>query len=157
MKRVFLSLSGVVLLVSGCATSADSQTRVQYLNPAGLHKNPAFSQAVAVQSPRTTIYVGEQNAVDADGKVVGKGDLAAQVTQVFSNLKVALKAGGATLQDVVSWKLYLVEGQSLQEGYKVFQKEWGTAPNPPAITFQFVRGLAQPDYLVGMEAVAVRP
>lgn len=131
--------------------------RVQHLNPPGLHKNPAFSQAVAVQSPHTTIYVGEQNAVDADGKVVGKGDLAAQVTQVFQNLKTALSAGGATLQDVVSWKLYLVNGQSLQEGYKVFQKEWGTAPNPPAITFQFVSGLAQPDYLVGMEAIAVRP
>lgn len=156
MRQAALSVIGSFVLLGGCATSGDARLRVQHLNPEGLHKNPAFSQAVAVQSSHTTIYVGEQNAVDADGKVVGEGDLTAQVTQVFENLKTALNAGGATLQDVVSWKLYLVQGQSLQEGYKVFQKEWGTAPNPPTISFQFVSGLARPEYLVGMEAIAVR-
>lgn len=155
MRQTALSVIGFSILLGGCATTAGPQLRVQHLNPEGLPKNPAFSQAVVVQSSHSTVYVGEQNAVDASGKVVGEGDLAAQVTQVLANLKAALNAGGATLQDVVSWRLYLVQGQSLQEGYKAFQKEWGAAPNPPTISFQFVSGLAHPEYLVGMEAVAV--
>ena len=36
---------------------------IEHLNPDGLMKNPAFSQAVAVTGPHKTIYVGGQNAV----------------------------------------------------------------------------------------------
>lgn len=50
---------------------------VEHLNPAGLHKNPAYSQAVVVSGNATTINVGGQNAVDAAGNIVGKGDLGA--------------------------------------------------------------------------------
>ncbi len=48
---------------------------VQHLNPDGLHKNPAFSQAVVVSGSVRAIYVGGQNAVDASGQIVGKGDI----------------------------------------------------------------------------------
>jgi enamine deaminase RidA (YjgF/YER057c/UK114 family) len=157
MTKAVVSLIGVSVLLSGIAVSGESRSRVRHLNPEAMFKNPAFSQGVVVPPGHTTIYVGEQNAVDGAGKVVGKGDLAAQTTQVFKNLKTVLNAGGATLQDVVSWRLYVVQGQPLQEGFKVFQKEWGTAPNPPTISFQFVSGLANPDYLVGMDAIAIRP
>lgn len=51
---------------------------VQHLNPAGLHKNPAYTQAVVVSGNTTTTYVGGQNAVDASGNIVGKGDIRAQ-------------------------------------------------------------------------------
>jgi enamine deaminase RidA (YjgF/YER057c/UK114 family) len=67
---------------------------VQHLNPDGLHKNPAYSQAVVVTGNVTTVYVGGQNAVDASGKVVGKGDIKAQSEQVLENLGTALAAGG---------------------------------------------------------------
>lgn len=44
---------------------------VRHINPDGLHRSPAFSQAVVVEQPTKTIYVGGQNGVGADGKVVG--------------------------------------------------------------------------------------
>ena len=53
--------------------SADSFA-VHHLNPPTLHRNPAYSQAVAVSGGARTIYVGGQNAVDASGAIVGKGD-----------------------------------------------------------------------------------
>jgi len=51
------------------------EASIEHLNPEGLHKNPAYSQAVAVAGPVKTVYVGGQNAVDSEGNLVGKGDL----------------------------------------------------------------------------------
>ena len=128
---------------------------VQHLNPETLHQNPAFSQAVAVSGAVKTVYVGGQNAVDTSGKIVGQGDIAAQTEQVMQNLQAALAAGGASLEHVIKWNLFLVQGQPLQPGFAVFQRVWNRRPNPPAITMAFVAGLANPDFLIEMDAIAV--
>jgi enamine deaminase RidA (YjgF/YER057c/UK114 family) len=65
------------------SAKAITEGSVQYLNRDGLAKNPAFTQAVGVTGPVKTIYVGGQDAVDASVAIVGKGDLKAQVEQVF--------------------------------------------------------------------------
>jgi enamine deaminase RidA (YjgF/YER057c/UK114 family) len=67
---------------------------VQHLNPDGLHKNPAYSQAVAVAGNVKTVYVGGQYAVDASGQVVGKDNLRVQTEQVLKNVETALAAWG---------------------------------------------------------------
>ena len=67
---------------------------MKHLNPEGLHKNPAYSQAVVTEGNVRTVYVGGQNAVDASGEVVGRGDIGAQAEQIFKNLETALEAGG---------------------------------------------------------------
>src|SRR5262249_42494513 len=89
---------------------------VEHLNPEGLPRNPAFSQGVVVDTPSTTIYVGGQNGVDADGKVVGD-DLASQTRRALENVGTVLRAGGASLADVVHWRIVVVDGQSLQDGF----------------------------------------
>ena len=130
---------------------------VQNLNPAGLHQNPAYSQAVVVSGTTRTIYVGGQNAVDAAANIVGKGDLKVQTEQALRNLETALAAGGAGLEHVVKWNIYVVHGQSVQAGLEAFQKVWGQRSNPPAISVLFVSALAHPDFLVEIDAVAVIP
>jgi enamine deaminase RidA (YjgF/YER057c/UK114 family) len=127
---------------------------VTHLNPAGLHRHPAFSQAVVVEGNVRTIYVGGQNAVSEDGQVVGVGDLPAQTERVFENLRTLLAASGAALRDIVKWTIYVVQGQDIGSGFAVFQRVWGDAP-PPAISVVSVAGLANPDFLVEIEAVAV--
>ena len=111
-----------------------TETSMQHLNPEGLHKNPAYSQAIVVSGAAKTVYVGGQNAVDASGAVVVKGDLKAQTEQVFKNLQTALEAGGAKLENVVKWNIYIVEGQPIEQGLEVFQRVWGKRQNPPVIT-----------------------
>jgi enamine deaminase RidA (YjgF/YER057c/UK114 family) len=133
------------------------QGKVQHLNPAGLHKNPAYTQAVVVSGNTTTIYVGGQNAVDASGNIVGKGDIKAQTEKALLNLETALAAGGASLEHVVKWNVYILHGQSARAGFEAFQKVWGQRPNPPIISGVFVPALANPDFLVEIEAVAVIP
>src|SRR5215208_5636848 len=109
--------------------STPARGEIQYINPDGLPKNPAFTNVVTVTGPVKTIYVGGQDAVDASGTIVGKGDLKAQTEQILK------------------WNIYVVQGQPLQEGFEAFQRIWGDRPNPPAITGMFVAGLAHPDFL----------
>lgn len=136
-------------------TSMDGQ--VQYINSDGLHKNPAFTNVILVTGPVKTIYIGGQDAIDASGAIVGKGNIQQQVEQVLNNLQAALKACGAELEHVIKWNVYVVQGQPLQPAFEVFQRVWGPRSNPPAITGMFVSGLAHPDFLVEMDAVAVVP
>ena len=131
--------------------------QVQHINPDDLSKNPAFTQVVAVTGPGKTIYIGGQDAVDASGTTVAKGDIQGQVEQVFKNLQTALAASGAGLEHIVKWNIYIVQGQPLRPAFEVSQKIWGVRPNPPAISVMFVAGLANPEFLVEVDAIAVVP
>jgi enamine deaminase RidA (YjgF/YER057c/UK114 family) len=125
-----------------------------YLNPDSLIRNPAFSQAVVVEGPAKTIYVGGQNAVRPDGAVVGS-TLAEQTRQALLNVQAALAAAGATLHDVVRWTIAIVDGHPPAEGFAAFGEAWGNAGDPPAISVHIVSGLASPQFLVEIDAVAV--
>lgn len=131
------------------------ETMIEHLSPEGMHRNPAFSQAVVVTNPGRTIYIGGQNAVNAQGEIVGKGDLAAQTEQIFANLGVVLEAAGATLHDIVKWTMFVVDGVDLRPGLAVYQQHWGTEHAPPAISAALVSSLAHPDFLVEIEAIAI--
>ncbi len=131
--------------------------QVQYVNPDTLNRNPAFTNVIVVTGSVKTVYVGGQDAVDASGTIIGKGDFKAQTEQVLKNIQAALSAGGAQPEHVIKWTLYVVQGQLLQTGFEVFQRVWGRRPNPPAITMMFVSGLANPDFLIEMDAIAVVP
>ncbi|MDF0592352.1 RidA family protein [Methanotrichaceae archaeon M04Ac] len=69
--------------------------------------------------------------------------------------RTALEAAGADLGDVVKWNVPVAAGQPIQPAREAFVKMWGTRPNPPAITVAIVSGLARPEFLVEMDAVAV--
>lgn len=56
----------------------DTTGAVRYLDPDGLNRNPAYTNVVVVEGPTKTVYVGGQDAVDASGNIVGKGDVAAR-------------------------------------------------------------------------------
>lgn len=130
---------------------------IQYLNPDTLNQNPAFTNVIVVQGNVRTIYIGGQDAVDASGAIIGKGDIAAQTAQVLRNIELALAAVGADLEHIIKWTIYVVQGQEIAPGFAVFQQVWGQRSNPPAITMAFVAGLAHPDFLVEMDAIAAVP
>ncbi len=143
--------------MSDFPNSVESTGSVRYINPDSLNKNPAFTNVVVVEGNVKTVHIGGQDALNASGEIVGKGDIVAQTEQVLANVRAALAAGGARPEHIIKWNLYIVEGQSLQAGFGAFQNAWPEVPNPPAITGVFVSGLAHPDFLVEMDAVAVVP
>ncbi|MEV4224960.1 MULTISPECIES: RidA family protein [unclassified Nonomuraea] len=126
---------------------------VRHINPAGMHSSPAFSQAVVVEQPAKTIYIGGQNGVGADGKVVGP-TVGEQSRQAFRNLMTILESEGASLANIVHWRIAVVEGNTFDEGVAAFQEVWNRADPPPAITVHVVAGLG-PGFLVEIDAVAV--
>lgn len=130
---------------------------VEYINPESMSSNPAFTQAISVTGPHKTIYIGGQNGVDAKGEIVGRDDFKVQVEQLYKNLLTVLEASGATPEHVVKWTIYVVQGQSVQEGLEVFQKTWGSQSQPPVITVVFVAALGRPGILCEIDAIAVVP
>jgi enamine deaminase RidA (YjgF/YER057c/UK114 family) len=137
--------------------STHARGEVKYINPDGLPKNPAFTNVVTVTGPVKTVYIGGQDAVDASGAIVGKGDLKAQTEQILKNIQAALAAAGAQPEHVIKWNIYVLQGQSVQDGFAAFQSIWGNPPNPPIITVVFVAGLGHPDFLAEIDAIAVVP
>ena len=131
-----------------------STTTVQRLRPDGLYRSPAFSHVVVVPPGATTVLVGGQDAVDADGQIVGD-DVGTQTAKILDNVETALAAAGATLDDVVQWRIYAVQGVDLGAGYAEFQRRVNPDLEPPLVTAALVAALAVPGALVEIEALAV--
>ncbi|MBD2702178.1 RidA family protein [Spirosoma sp. BT702] len=129
---------------------------LEFLNPDELLKNPAFSQAVITKGNGSTIYIGGQNAITKDLEIIGKGDIALQTEHVLNNIETALTACGATLDDLFKLTIYIVQGQDVRKGFEGAQSFLKKLSNPPIITGIIVAGLANPDYLVEIEAVAFK-
>lgn len=131
--------------------------QIEHINPDGLSKNPAFSQIVTTQGNGKTIYIGGQNSVNENREITGKGDIARQTEQVMKNLQTALLACGATFDNLVKLSIYIVQGQNLYGAFQTSQKFFGNQTNPPVISVLIVAGLANPDFLVEIDATAFIP
>jgi enamine deaminase RidA (YjgF/YER057c/UK114 family) len=126
---------------------------IERIRPPGLISSPAFSHVAVVPPGATTIYVGGQNAVDADGALVGAGDVAVQSARALENAKTALAAVGATLDDVVHWTVLIVDGVDLAAAYQTIAAELASDA-PALVTAARVAGLGVPGALVEISAVA---
>jgi len=127
------------------------------LRPDGLVHSPAFSHVAVIPPGAATILVGGQNAVDANGALVGAHDLAAQTVQVMANLKTALAAAGASMTDLVSCTILIVAGVDLRAAYGVAASSFDPDAEPPLVTVAVVAGLAVPGALIELSAVAAVP
>jgi enamine deaminase RidA (YjgF/YER057c/UK114 family) len=109
---------------------------------------------VAIVPPgATTIYVGGQNAVDADGSLVGEGDVALQSVRALENAKVALTTAGATFADVVQWTVLFVDGVDLGAAYGAIAPMLASE-EPPLVLGARVAGLGVPGALIEVSAIA---
>jgi 2-iminobutanoate/2-iminopropanoate deaminase len=125
--------------------------KITHINPDGLHKSPAYSQAVMAEGGQT-IYIGGQNGILPDGTMAGN-NLASQTEQAYKNIIEILKTVGASQANVVKQNIYVVKGQDIREGYAATQKAWGNFPT--AISFAFVESLGVPGALIEIEAIAM--
>ncbi|WP_029289524.1 RidA family protein [Cellulomonas sp. HZM] len=123
------------------------------LQPAGLVVSPAFSHVAVVPPGATTVYVGGQNGVDVTGVVVGDG-VAEQSRRAVENAGVALRAAGASFDDVVQWTVLIAADADLREAYGAVAPLLATDGAPPLVTAAVVAGLGVPGALVEVSAVA---
>jgi enamine deaminase RidA (YjgF/YER057c/UK114 family) len=126
---------------------------IQRLRPEGLVSSPAFSHVAVVPPGATTIYVGGQNAVDANGALVGANDVAAQAVRALANAITALDSVGATVDDVVQWTVLFVDGVDLGAAYGAIAADLAS-DEPALVTSARVGGLGVPGALVEIAAIA---
>ena len=110
-----------------------------------------YSHVVVVEA-RKTIFVSGQLARDAQGSVVGAGDMRAQIRQTGENIKAALAAAGATLNDVVKTNTYVTDIEEFFKHTDVRMEYFGALPTSTTVE---VRKLAHPDLMVEIEVIAV--
>jgi enamine deaminase RidA (YjgF/YER057c/UK114 family) len=128
----------------------------ELINPPELYDGVPYSY-VAVAPEGGTVFTAGACPLDADGGVVGPGDVAAQMRQTLDNLVVALRAAGCALEDVVKTTVYVASGDraDLVAAWDVVEAEFGS-DGPPS-TLLGVAALGFTGQLVEIEAVALRP
>ena len=117
-------------------------------------EGPGYSHAVTVTG--TLAFVSGQVALDAEGNLVGPGDLAAQTRQAMHNLAGVLAQLGATWADVVKFGWYLTDVTEIQKVRDIrdefLRPVLGDRPNPASTLVQ-VAALFRPGFLIEVEAV----
>src|SRR5437899_9031547 len=129
-----------------------SRPNVEYMNPPTLSAPTGYTHVVQVHRGRT-VYIAGQVAFDKSGNVVGKGNFAAQTTQVFENLKLALAAAGATFDNVVKLNTYVTDMSHVQTLRDIRARYYGK--NAPASTLVQVGKLAREELMIEIEAIAI--
>ena len=125
----------------------------QALNPDGLPAPVGPYSNVVTTGPGRLVFVAGQIAFDANGELVGAGDIAAQTRQVMENIRLALEAAGATFADVVRVVNYITDVDLFGEMAAV-RREYLVEPYP-ASTLVEVSALLFPEVLIEIEAIAV--
>jgi enamine deaminase RidA (YjgF/YER057c/UK114 family) len=123
------------------------------IQPNGLNDpRPRYSQGIETTGGKL-VFVAGQTASDKDGNVVGKGDIKAQTTRVFANLRAVLEAAGGSLEDLVMTTTYITD-RAHREGYNEVRRQQ-YKKDPPTSTLVIISGLAHPDYLIEIAGIAV--
>jgi 2-iminobutanoate/2-iminopropanoate deaminase len=139
-------------------SSAEAQTSpARHANPPGMASPTAYSQVVEVNGPHRIVFVAGQTGQDANGKVAA-GGIRAQATQVMENIKTALASVGGGFEHVVKLNTYMLDIDRDGPAYREIRASYfSNKAVLPASTLLQVSRLANPDYLLEVEALAILP
>jgi enamine deaminase RidA (YjgF/YER057c/UK114 family) len=149
------SIIAAALSLPVCGHAAAAEPEIVFLNPPGLFQPGTFSQ-LAIAGQGKMVLISGQTARDAQGNIVGKGDLRAQTVQVFENLEVALQSVGGTFANVLKLTTFVVD---LKPDDRLMIAEilgkYFPPDRRPAHTLIGIDVLAVEDLLIEIEATAV--
>jgi enamine deaminase RidA (YjgF/YER057c/UK114 family) len=127
---------------------------IELINPEELPTPATYTHVVAATGG-LLVFVAGQVADDAQGDLVGPGDLAVQARRAFANLGRCLAAAGAEPQEVTKITIYVVHHRPeyLPDISEARIAVFGD--HKPADTLVGVETLAEPGYLIEVDAIAV--
>jgi len=124
--------------------------RVKYSSGTKWEPIVGYSRAVRVGK---VVHVSGTTATDASGNLVGIGDPASQTLQALTNVRLALEAVGAKLEDVVRTRIYVTDISRWEEVGRVHGSFFKDIR--PANSMVEVKRLVNPQMLVEVEAEAI--
>jgi enamine deaminase RidA (YjgF/YER057c/UK114 family) len=110
------------------------------------------STVVTLRDGGRWLVIGAQVPRDEAGKIVGKGDMRAQIEQVGKNVGLCLKAGGATVNDIIFTVNFVTAPAELDKNADLLPRYFGP-PSPDSKTVPTPQ-LSNPDFLLQVEAFA---
>ncbi|RWY51017.1 RidA family protein [Mucilaginibacter gilvus] len=153
MKR----LIPLIIVLFSTACLAQQKTTVELVNPATVVTPKGYSQlAVLDLGASKMLILSGQVALDKDGNLNGKGDIAKQIEQTFANIKAIIESQGGAMANVVKLNYYLLDVANIQT-LRAIRDKFIDVNHPPASTLVQVSKLFREDILVEIEATAVIP
>ena len=119
----------------------------------GVWNPPTYSQAVKVTGAQTILFISGQVSYDDKGGAGHPGDFKAQARATFQALKAQVEAGGGTMQSIVKLNTYLTDLRHRADLIPIREEFFGK--KTLASTLVGVTALAQPEWLIEVEAIAV--
>ena len=126
---------------------------IERINPEGMTTPTSYSHLVKYDN---LMFIAGQVAMDGGGNLIGDGDMAAQFRQVMENLKSVLASEGADFSDIVKITIFTVDVDTLRSTVMDIRAEY-FGNNAPASTLVGIERLASPEFLVEVEAIAIKP
>ena len=99
------------------------------------------------------IFISGQVALDSKDNLVGKNDFEAQAKQTLKNLKTMLKAGGASLKDLMMITVFVTDMNNRPVFAKVRDSYF--RENPPASTMVEIKRLVMDELMIEVNGIAV--
>ena len=112
-----------------------------------------FSQATMVEASGRLVFISGMLAKNADGVIIGVGDVEAQTRQVCENLKSAVEEAGGTMDDICRVDVYCRNMEHFDLIHKA-RRDYFASP-APASTMVEVTKMTTPDALIEINAIAV--
>jgi len=125
------------------------------INPGTWQDQFDFSQAIELEGVRRTVLVSGQLSVDKDGNTLHAGDMKAQFHAALDNLEIVLGHAGLKLSDLVQLNYFTTDIPAFLEAVPVVGERLKAAGCKPTSTLVQVVRLAQPDWMIELEAMAV--
>ena len=128
-----------------------------YLNPDNLFQSTQYGFSQIVKSRGgTTVYLSGQVAWDAQQQIGAPNDLGIQTRRTLENVERAVVAAGGQREDIVSMRIYIV-AEAMRSNTPVREAllEFFPPDRLPTTTWIGVTSLANPDFLIEIEAIAV--
>ena len=120
-------------------------------NPPAVREPTGYTHAIEITGESRRLIISGQVGLALDGSVPTSGD--GQIAQAFANLRAILTANGMTIENIVKTTVFLTDRDLLA----TFRLARGAVfgQHAPASTLLFVAGLADPRFVVEIEAEAV--
>jgi len=157
-RRDIVAAAVTMAAAAGAVASAEAQTSpVRRTNPQGMASPATYSQVVEVNGPHRIVFLAGQTGQDANGKLAA-GGIRGQATQVMENIKTALASVGGGFEHVAKLTTYMLDIDRDGPAYREVRASYfSNKAALPASTLLQVSRLANPDYLLEVEVLAILP